>query len=83
MRDVFRLPHLITHDVLNQIPVDPKTIRRLLSGTFAPEFDSARGAIDRSNAWHDGYEDCLYENGWTIRDGPLKFRCESCKKPSW
>jgi hypothetical protein len=40
-------------------------------------------AIDWGDAWRAGYIDCMWENGWTMRDGPFKLKCESCKRCSW
>ena len=40
-------------------------------------------AINWGDAWREGYMDSHRENGWTIRDGPFKLKCESCNKCSW
>jgi hypothetical protein len=40
-------------------------------------------AIDWGEAWREGYVDCLWDQGKTMRDGPFKLKCESCKKCSW
>ena len=40
-------------------------------------------AVYWGNAWREGYLDCLYDQGWMMRDGPFKIKCEACGRRSW
>ena len=39
-------------------------------------------AVAWGNAWREGYVDCVHEQGWQLRDGPFKLKCEMCERRS-
>jgi hypothetical protein len=40
-------------------------------------------AVAWGDAWREGYDDRVREEGLLVRDGPFKIACESCGARAW
>jgi len=40
-------------------------------------------AVAWGNAWREGYDDRVREEGQDLRDGPFKLSCASCGARAW